>query len=975
MRRLGILLIVAVCCLPGAAVGQLTLPGLESETVLPLTQNPADVIRANLEARQQEYDDRLDRRQSEFRWQLERLERRRNDLADRAQTWRQRRAELGRTGPARREVLSHLLERAEEMDELLRETEESYDAQIQGLIEASAAARQLQLDVDATPGWLEDGLGTAAIDARIEDLEVEIALRRARLLDLQEHRTLLEDAGQEHRETLDEVRLAMLDEELSELEPETPEPTPEPIVDPDLVGPLPLPEEPPTPDPMPVLAPAERELLRFTDSLRHMEVQLLERRTDLNRKQVELIALDLDRQGLDVPSLEYYRSRWIERRAEVAAREGDGIFSATIGLVDPTALTLGAEYTRVLLADPAATLQQVQGRIDAAGRPDQQASGALLFLLGLLGVLALVLGARVMPLLVRIQVGSRADELAVVIAQAIAPVLPVTLVCGMLLLVDAIPTPLRPLYRFSALAPPLVGVVIAASGVLFPKGGSESVSPSVSRYLRGLIRIGAVLATAIGLSAAMLPLLGFPSGVGRLLQAALVLWLLIGWLGILLRRSEILSLLGADGDISEVGVLRVGIRRFYRVFALGPVVVYVLYAMGYVNLARLLVRGGLVTLGVALMAPWVYHRTTEALQKVVGFPNGGGWLALGPDGAKAAYRSLVPLVLLFVGGGSAGLLASGWDYSGNVFGNLAAAVTAPLFEIGGSRITGLSIVLFACTIVVTILISGWLESLLRRNLYPLYELDTGMRATLDTLVRYLIFGVGLVVALDVIGVGIGFLTVFAGVIGLAVGFGGQTLAANFISGLILLLGRRISVDDVIELDGLVGRVTRISAYATLIKTIDNLLVVIPNSKLIDSVVVNWTEEDVTVRIPVAVGVAYGSDVPLVRRLMLQAGTEDPRVRSKPGPMVRFDDFGDSSLLFTLNVWIDDPDLRLVVASDLRIRIDRLFRANEVEIAFPQMDLHLRQGDSTLEVALQQGFEVREDDGTVLSPARAATKGS
>ena len=215
MRRLGILLIVAVCCLPGAAVGQLTLPGLESETVLPLTQNPADVIRANLEARQQEYDDRLDRRQSEFRWQLERLERRRNDLADRAQTWRQRRAELGRTGPARREVLSHLLERAEEMDELLRETEESYDAQIQGLIEASAAARQLQLDVDATPGWLEDGLSTAAIDARIEDLEVEIALRRARLLDLQEHRTLLEDAGQEHRETLDEVRLAMLDEELS----------------------------------------------------------------------------------------------------------------------------------------------------------------------------------------------------------------------------------------------------------------------------------------------------------------------------------------------------------------------------------------------------------------------------------------------------------------------------------------------------------------------------------------------------------------------------------------------------------------------------------------------------------------------------------------------------------------------------------------------------------------------------------------
>lgn len=968
MRPLSILILVATACLPGAAWGQISLPGLETETVLQVTQNPADAVRAKLEARQQEYDDRLDRRQAEFRWQLERLERRRDDLADRAQGWRQRRAELGRTGPARRAVLSQLLERAEELDELLRETEESYDAQIQGLIEASAAARQLQLAVDSPPGWAEDGLGTSAIDLRIEDLEVEIALRRTRIADLEGRRALLVTAGEEHRARLDEVRLAMLDQELSEqLEPETPEPEP---LDPEAVGPLPLPEEPVTPDPMPELAPSERELLRFNDSLDRLAVQLLERRTDLDRKQVELLSLDLDRQGLDVPLLEYYRGRWEERRADVAAREGDGIFSATVGLVDPAALSLGADYARGLIADPSGTLLQVQARIDAASSSGQQASAALLLLLGLLGLLALALGARVMPALAAIEVRSRADELAVVIAQAIAPVLPVTLVCGMLLLVDAIPTPLRPLYRFSALAPPLVGVMISASAVLFPKGGSESVSPSVSRYLRGLIRIGAVLASAIGLSAAMLPLLGFPSGVGRLLQAALVLWLLIGWLGILLRRSEILALLGADGDVSEVGVLRVGIRRFYRVFALGPVVVYVLYAMGYVNLARLLVRGGLVTLGVALMAPWVYHRTTEALQRVVGFPDGGGWLALGSDGAKAAYRSLVPLVLLLVGGGSAGLLASGWDYSGNVFSNLAAAVTAPLFEIGGSRITGLSIGLFACTIVVTILISGWLESLLRRNLYPLYELDTGMRATLDTLVRYVIFGVGLVVALDVIGVGIGFLTVFAGVIGLALGFGGQTLAANFISGLILLLGRRVSVDDVIELDGLVGRVVRISAYATVIKTIDNLLVVIPNSKLIDSVVVNWTENDATVRIPVAVGVAYGSDVPLVRRLLLQAGMEDPRVRSRPTPIVRFDDFGDSSLLFTLSVWIDDPDLRLVVASDLRIRIDRLFRADNVEIAFPQMDLHLREGDSALEVALRQGLEVRGDDGTVLAPAKS-----
>jgi small-conductance mechanosensitive channel len=820
---------------------------------------------------------------------------------------------------------------------------------------------------------MEDGLDTRAVDARLEDIEVEIQLRGSRVEDLLERKALFEAAVEKDREMLEEARLVSLKEGPDAPEPVTPEPTPAAPLDPDLVGPLPAPEEPPTPDEMPQLSPAERELLRLEDSLPRFELQLLERRGGLDRKQVELVSLAIELQSLKLPLLVHYKKRWSVRRDELAAREGDGIFSATRGLLDPSALAAGAEYAQLLIADPTATLEEVRARIAQARRPSQEMTPGLLFALSLLGLLVLILGLRALPILARARAEGWADQLALAAAEAIAPVLPVTLVCGALLTFDAIPDPLRPFYRFSALAPPLVGVVIAWAGVLFPKGGSESMSPSVARYLRGLVRVGAAFGAAIGAGAAMLPLLGFPSAVGQLLQAALVLWLLLGWLGILLRRAELLALLGADGDISEVGVLRVGIRRFYRVFVLGPVVIYVLYAMGYVNLARLLVRGGLVTLGVALAAPWVYHRATGGLRRVIGYPNGGGWLALSPDGARSAYRALVPLVLLFVGGGSAGLLASGWDYSGNVFTNLTSALTAPLFEIGGSRITGLSIVLFACTIVVTILVSRWVESLLGRNLYPLYDLDTGRRAMIDTLGRYVIFGLGLVIALDVIGVGIGFLTVFAGVIGLAVGFGGQTLAANFISGLILLVGRRVSVDDVIEIDGVVGRVTRISAYATLIKTIDNLLVVIPNSKLIDTVVVNWTEEDVTVRIPVAVGVAYGSDVPLVRRLMLQAGVEDPRVRLRPQPLVRFDDFGDSSLLFTLNAWIDDPDLRMVVASDLRIRIDRLFRANDVEIAFPQRDLRLRTGDATLKVALEHGFEVRQPDGTVISAAGSADK--
>ena len=470
------------------------------------------------------------------------------------------------------------------------------------------------------------------------------------------------------------------------------------------------------------------------------------------------------------------------------------------------------------------------------------------------------------------------------------------------------------------------------------------------------------LATGIALAAAMLPLFGYPPQVRRLLQAALVAWLLIGWLGVLLRKDELLALIGADGDVASVGVLRAGVRRLYPVFALGPVAVYGLYAAGYANLARLLVRGGLVTLGVLLLAPWVYHRLEQVMGRLLGYPDGGGVLALTPEGSRTAWRTVMPLVLVLVGGASAALVASGWDYDGNVFGNLAALVTRPLLQVGGSHITGVSLLLFGCTVVVTIVVSRWVLRVLRRSVYPLYDLDRGTQATLDTVIRYAMFGLGTVIGLDVIGVGLGFLTIFAGVVGLAIGFGSQTLAANFMAGLILLAARRISVDDVIELDGMVGRVVRIAGYATTVRTLDNLLVIIPNSKLIDGTVTNWSVEDIRVRIPIVVGVAYGSDVALVRRLLLQTAQSDPRVLDRPAALARFDDFGDSGLIFSLNVWIDDADERLVVASDLRLRIDRLFREHEVEIPFPQRDLHLRSSDETLKLALEQGFAVRGADG-------------
>lgn len=969
-RLLGLLCLAVLLLVPGSSAAQLRIPGFDSDAVL-LPQDPADGLKASLGADQEAFGGRLERRQTEFRWRLERIDRMRSELATDEQRWRERRDVLvaKRAGPARREVLTLLLELARELDGLLRSTEAALDQQVQTLTDAEARARQLQVRVSGSQGWGDDELTTAEVDRALDDLAIELARRESRLLDLESSRELLEAAFQEHREALAAARLAMVVEGavevLEQAAPVPPEPSPGPEAPlaPGLEPSTPAP--PPASPPMVLLSEAERELIGLRDDMRRIEASILERSADLDRKNLELVELDIERERLELPVERYFVERWAERREEVAAREGEGVFRRSEALLDGGALTTGIDYTSGLLADPGTTLQEVQQRIQAARRPARRTSGLLMVVLGVLGLFSFGVGRRALPALTKGS-ESRGDVLVLVALGAVVPVFPVTMVCGVLLLSGAIPEPLRPLYRFSALAPPLVGMVIGVTSTLFPQGGSETMRPSVARYLRGLVRIGASLATVIGLGAAMLPLFGYPAEVRRLLQAALVAWLLIGWLGILLRRDELLTLIGADGDVASVGVLRVGIRRLYRAFAIGPVAVWILYAIGYANLARLLVRGGLVTLGVLLLAPWVYHRLEKGAEQVLGYPDGGGWLALSAEGSRTAWRSVMPLLLLLVGGGSVGLVASGWDYDGNVFGNLASLVTSPLLAVGGSNITGVSLLLFACTVVVTILASRWVLQVLRRSVYPLYDLDKGMRATLDTVIRYALFGVGTVIGLDVIGVGLGFLTIFAGVVGLAVGFGSQTLAANFMAGLILLAARRISVDDVIELDSVVGRVVRIGGYATTIRTLDNLLVIIPNGKLIDGTVTNWSVEDIKIRMPVIVGVAYGSDVALVRRLLLEAARADPRVMSHPAPMARFDDFGDSALVFSLNVWIDDADERLVVASDLRVRIDQAFRDNGVEIPFPQRDLHLRTGDATLSVALERGYDVKDLEGNLLA---------
>ena len=168
---------------------------------------------------------------------------------------------------------------------------------------------------------------------------------------------------------------------------------------------------------------------------------------------------------------------------------------------------------------------------------------------------------------------------------------------------------------------------------------------------------------------------------------------------------------------------------------------------------------------------------------------------------------------------------------------------------------------------------------------------------------------------------------------------------NFVSGIILLFERPVRVGDTIEIGGQWAEIKSIGLRATAVRTFDQADVIIPNADLVTNQVTNWTLSNRQVRLIIPVGVAYGSDIPLVVKTLAACARDHDRVTSTMSPQVLFLSFGESSLDFELRVWIKDVDFRLTVRSDLHQAIDRKFREANIEIAFPQRDLHVRSVDT------------------------------
>ncbi|MCI0357459.1 MAG: mechanosensitive ion channel [Planctomycetaceae bacterium] len=235
------------------------------------------------------------------------------------------------------------------------------------------------------------------------------------------------------------------------------------------------------------------------------------------------------------------------------------------------------------------------------------------------------------------------------------------------------------------------------------------------------------------------------------------------------------------------------------------------------------------------------------------------------------------------------------------------------------------------------MISRWTAN----KLLTRFGLNKSAIAPIQSITFYLLLGTFTMFSLNVLNVPMTVFSFLGGALAIGAGFGSQNIVNNFISGLILLAERPIRVGDTIQLDGWTGTVSQIGARSTKITNGSNHEIIVPNSKLLETSVVNWTLTDDTVGCTISVGAAYGSPTREVQRLLLLAAKEHPQVLAEPPPAVIFKDFAADALLFELRFWVN---LRATnkgeVESDLRFRIDELMADRGIVLAFPQRDVHL-----------------------------------
>lgn len=263
----------------------------------------------------------------------------------------------------------------------------------------------------------------------------------------------------------------------------------------------------------------------------------------------------------------------------------------------------------------------------------------------------------------------------------------------------------------------------------------------------------------------------------------------------------------------------------------------------------------------------------------------------------------------------------------------------PLIQIHNSQISIMSILLSILVIFFTFVIAKYSGNILSKTLVN-KGVDYSVRNSIEKFTRYTIIVLGIVFALDNLGVSLSSIAALSAVLMVGIGFGLQNITQNFISGIVVLIERPIKLGDIIRVGSTSGKIIDIRVRSTIVRTRDDVTIIVPNSKFLSEEVFNESYTGQQIRQHIRIGVAYGSDVAHVKELLCQAAVNHPKVLPDPGPRAIFLDFGDSALVFDLRFWCSEIWDMDQTTSDIRCEIDKVFKSHNIIIPFPQSDVYL-----------------------------------
>ena len=297
------------------------------------------------------------------------------------------------------------------------------------------------------------------------------------------------------------------------------------------------------------------------------------------------------------------------------------------------------------------------------------------------------------------------------------------------------------------------------------------------------------------------------------------------------------------------------------------------------------------------------------------------------------------------------------DSSDGVLEVINKVLTYPLIKMGESNLTLQSLIILGILFVLVIVIEKIVRERVIMRIFDKTEFPEALEYGIARILGYVFMVIGFYMAFQIVGIDLSSLTIIAGGISVGVGFGLQNIINNFVSGIIIFAEQPIAIGDRVEVSGIAGRVVKISLRSTMVETSDNITMIVPNADFISQTVTNWSYSDPKVRIRIPVGVAYGTNPKEVEKLLLEVAEEDSRTLKDPKAKVIFRAFGASSLDFELAAWTKEMSTRPTsYISGMNFAIDKKFREHDIEIPFPQQDLHIRSS----------GFEIKKSEETKSS---------